>query len=328
LDLGENSTTFLYFVLNQAMTTSSPPLVYALPSYAYLQASLCSQANFELGSLENKSFPDGERYLRVLDDVTGRDVLLVGGTIDDAATLFMYDLGCALVKYGARSLTLVIPYFGYSTMERAVKSGEVVVAKTRARLFSAIPPASYGNRIVLIDLHNEGITHYFEGCVTTFHLHTTQLILQAVKQMNLGEYVIGSTDAGRAKWVAHLANELGVDAAFVYKKRLDGETTAVTAVSARVDGKTVVIFDDMIRTGGSLLGAALAYKDGGAAQLAVISTHGLFPHESFAKLKQSGLFSHIICSNTHPRVYELENQGLDIMDITPTILPIIHQILW
>ena len=68
-------------------------------------------------------------------------MVVLGGTITDADTLTLYDLACAIVGQGARTMTLIIPFFGYQTMERRVKRGEVVVAKTRARLFSAIPPA-------------------------------------------------------------------------------------------------------------------------------------------------------------------------------------------
>jgi ribose-phosphate pyrophosphokinase len=89
--------------------------------------------------MEVSTFTDGERYQRILSKIENRDVILIGGTVTDEPTLELYDLASSLVSYGANSLTLVIPYFGYSTMERAVLSGEIVTAKTRARLFSAIP---------------------------------------------------------------------------------------------------------------------------------------------------------------------------------------------
>ncbi|MCY1058850.1 ribose-phosphate pyrophosphokinase-like domain-containing protein, partial [Nannocystis sp. SCPEA4] len=124
------------------MTTR--PLVFATPEYGYLQAALCGSAALEPGEIDTFAFPDGERYLRLVTPVAGRDVVLIGGTIDDAAALTLFDLACGAVHYGARRLTLIIPYYGYATMERAAKPGEVVTAKTRAALFSAIPPASYG----------------------------------------------------------------------------------------------------------------------------------------------------------------------------------------
>jgi len=138
-------------------------VVFGIRSYAAIAVQVAELTKGKLGEVDVREFPDGERYQRIVTNVSDKDVVLVGGTISDKATLEIYDLACALVKYGARSLDLIIPYFGYSTMERAVKLGEVVTAKTRARLLSSIPSASQGNRALLLDLHSDGIPHYFEG---------------------------------------------------------------------------------------------------------------------------------------------------------------------
>src|SRR5687768_3319963 len=139
-------------------------LLFSTAAYDYLARDLAPLLPAAtIGQVDRESFPDGERYLRLATDPAGQDVALVGGTVSDADTLEIYDLACALAKYGARRLTLVIPYFGYSTMERATRPGEVVVAKTRARLLSSIPAAPAGVRVLLLDLHSAGIPYYFEG---------------------------------------------------------------------------------------------------------------------------------------------------------------------
>jgi ribose-phosphate pyrophosphokinase len=291
------------------------PLLLASRSYAYLQREMQALGFGNLGQVEINDFPDGERYQRIVTPVYSRDVVLIGGTISDGDTLELYDLACAIVKYGAQSLTLVIPYFSYSTMERAVKAGEVVTAKTRARLFSAIPTASYGNRIVLLDLHSEGIPHYFEGSLRPVHLYAKNIVLKAARKLGGKRFVLASTDAGRAKWVQSLANDLGVDAAFVFKKRLSGSRTKLTAMSASVQGQPVVIYDDMIRTGGSLLEAARAYREAGATRLSVVTTHGLFPGEALKKLETSGLLDRIICTNSHPRTLALRSKFLQVESV-------------
>ena len=128
------------------------------------------------GEVERKTFPDGERYQRIATDVMGMHAVIVGGTISDTDTLELYDMACAIAKYGARRLTIVIPYFGYSTMERSTKHGEVVTAKTRARLLSAIPwcpdgrfPRTRGDRPskrgcagveATVPPHTRGSTHH------------------------------------------------------------------------------------------------------------------------------------------------------------------------
>lgn len=306
------------------MTTR--PLVFATPEYGYLQAALCGAAALEAGDIDTFAFPDGERYLRLVTPVDGRDVVLIGGTVDDAAALTLFDLACAAVHYGARRLTLVIPYYGYATMERATRPGEVVTAKTRAALFSAIPPASYGNRVILLDLHAEGIPHYFEAGLVATHVYAKPLIRDIVLDIAGGEpFVLACTDAGRAKWVESLANDLGVTAAFVFKRRHDGERTEITAIDAQVAGKPVILYDDMIRTGGSLIGAARAYQRAGAVRLAAVATHGVFPGDALQRLQSCGLFSAIACTDSHPRARALEGEGgappLRVASIAPLLLP-------
>ena len=286
-----------------------PLIVFSTECSAYLRTALCNYHTCEAGKLEVRTFPDGERYLRILTECIDRDVVVLGGTISDADTLNLYDLACATVGQGARSMTLIIPFFGYQTMERRVRRGEVVVARTRARLFSAIPPAGLGNRVVLVDLHSEGIAHYFSGEVRPVHLHARRLILDEIRQLGGNDFVLGATDAGRAKWVESLANDLGVEAAFILKRRLGDGTTQVTALAAEVRGRKVVIYDDLIRTGGSLIGAAKAYIEEGATSVAAVATHGVLPGDSLQRIIKSGLFTEVVCTDSHPRAVELANQS-------------------
>mgnify|MGYP000843960879 FL=1 len=282
-------------------------LVYSVESYEALGGRLSSLLGGEVGSVERRRFPDGERYLRLRSDVRGRDVVLVGGTPTEGDTLELFDLASGIVKYGARSLSLVAPYFGYATMERATDAGEIVTAKNRARLLSSIPQADAPNRIFLLDAHTEGLPYYFEGSIVPVHVYGKDFVLRVAKEMASGteNLVLACTDAGRAKWVESLANDLGVPASFVFKRRIDGATTQITAVSAQVHGKTVVIYDDMIRTGGSLMQAARAYLDAGAARVAAIATHGIMPGDSLERLAASKIFEKIAVTDSHPRAVEL-----------------------
>jgi ribose-phosphate pyrophosphokinase len=244
----------------------------------------------------------------------------VGGTTSDVDTLELYDLACGAVAWGARRLTLVIPYFGYATMERAEVDGEVVTAKTRARLLSSLPIAPSGNRVVLLDLHVEGVAHYFEGGLRATHVYGRPVIEQAIRRAAAGpDFVLACTDAGRAKWVESLASRLGVQAAFVYKRRTSGDTTEVVGVSAHVRGRDVVIYDDMIRTGGSLLGAAQAYRDAGATRIAAVCTHGVLPDGALARLEGSGLLAGMIVTDSHPRAIAHAGGFLTIASVAPLL---------
>lgn len=302
------------------MNAPTMPLLFSTPNYAHLRDRLLQTGHYEEGLLHTKTFPDGEHYYRIESSVEYREVVLVGGTISDSETLALYDLGCGLVEQGARRLYVVIPYFGYATMERAVRPGEIVTAKTRAILLSAIPQAYFGNRVICVDLHAEGIPHYFEGGVRPLHLYAKPLIMEAIGQLVGGhDFVLASTDAGRAKWVESLANDLGVRAAFVYKRRLSGSETQVTGVNADVRGQSVVLYDDMIRTGGSLLHAARAYLEAGATRLYVVATHGLFTSQAVDRLQQSGLIERVVVTDTHPNALQAEGDFVKVISIAPLL---------
>jgi ribose-phosphate pyrophosphokinase len=290
-------------------------LVFSIADYDYMAEALVRAGGFARGDVARSNFPDGEHYLRVEANVLDKHVVAVGGTISDTATLELYDLGCALVENGAETLTLIVPWYGYATMDRASKSGESVKAKNRARLFSSIPPAKLGNQILLLDLHTEGIPHYFEGNMHPVHVYAKPVIELLARELGGDSFILGSTDAGRAKWVETLANDLGVPAAFVYKRRLGPESTEVTAVSTSLKGETVVIYDDMIRTGTSLLSAARAYRDAGAGRLIAIATHGVFPGDAFEKIESSKLFDAIACTDSHPRALALKDRGLIVRPV-------------
>lgn len=299
-------------------------LLFHTTSYRYLAEKVLQEGNFERGEVEVQTFSDGERYQRIITEVDNRNVVLIAGTISDADTLELFDLASALVAYGANSLALVVPYFGYSTMERAVKPGEIVTAKTRARLLSAIPKSHKGNKIFLFDLHTEGIPHYFESDLQAVHIYCKEPIMEAARQYGGGDFVLASTDAGRAKWVESLANDLGVNAAFVLKRRLSGDKTEISAVNADVEGKTVIIYDDMIRSGGSIVNAAKVYKGAGAGKIYVITTHGLFINGGLEKLKGCGLIEKVICMDTHANVHHIQEDFLEIKSVARLIVKAIH----
>ncbi len=299
-------------------------LLFNTQSYQYLAKKLMDTGDFEPGLVESHHFSDGEFYQRIVSDIHGRDVVLLGGTVHDSATLELFDLASALVSYGAESLSLVVPYFGYSTMERAVKPREIVTAKSRARLFSAIPQSRKGNRIYLFDLHSEGIPHYFEQNLQPLHIYCKNIVMQAAKDIGGDNFILASTDAGRAKWVESLANDLGVSPAFILKRRISGDQTEVSAVNADVANQTVIIYDDMIRSGGSIINAAVTYKEAGAKEIFVITTHGLFISNGLKKLKACELIEKVICTDTHANIDGMADDFLEVRSVANLISEVLR----
>jgi ribose-phosphate pyrophosphokinase len=166
---------------------------------------------------------------------------------------------------------------------------------------------------MLFDLHSEGIQYYFEQDLYPVHVYCKDIVIEAATRYGGDNFVMASTDAGRAKWVESLANDMGVNAAFILKRRLKGDHTEVSAINADVAGKTVIIYDDMIRSGGSIVNAALTYKNAGAGDIYVITTHGLFVNDGIGKLKACGAIKKLICTDTHVNCKDLE--GDDFVEV-------------
>jgi ribose-phosphate pyrophosphokinase len=295
-------------------------IIFSTKEYVYLQQLVLQQnESFLEGKLDITLFPDGEIYHRILTEVQGKDVAIIGGTVNDSATLELFDIAEGCVQYGANSITIVIPYFGYSTMERMVHPGEIVKARNRALLFSAIPSANQKTTILLFDLHSEGIPYYFDSTVRTTHVYCKPIIIEAARQLAGNDFVLAATDAGRAKWVESLADEMQVQAAFVYKNRSSGSQTTITGINADVDGKKVVIYDDMIRTGGSLMQAAEQYHRKGASLIFVMTTHGLFTNNALDKIAAQGLIAQVVCTNSHSNTNSNNHTILQVKSIAGLI---------
>jgi ribose-phosphate pyrophosphokinase len=287
--------------------------------------------NLPLSGVERQVFPDGEVYLRfeIRDRLSllGQHVVLVAATESISCVDEVYRLACGAVEHGARSLVLVIPYFGYSTMERAVQPGEVVSAKTVARQLSAIPRAGRGNRVLLMDLHSPGIVHYFEGDTVALELYAEPRIVAAIEGLGLKRLCLASTDMGRAKWVESLANKLHAPVALIHKKRLSGSQTKISAVVGDVAGMDVVIYDDMIRTGSSLIQAAEAYAKAGAASVYAVATHLVLPPGTVERLEASPL-ARVIGTDTHPNHQLVEGRPrFEVVSVADLFAPVVGRLV-
>ena len=297
----------------------SEPVLFWTSPYESLAGDMLGQAGFEVGILRRKTFPDGERWHRIVSDVVDRDCVLVGGTGSDADTLSVFDIGCGLVASGARTLSLVVPYFGHGTSDREAEPGEVVTAKTRALLLSSIPRAGSGNRVYLLDAHAEGLPYYFESHLRPFHLYAQSVLLPAIKELGGDDFVLATVDGGRSKWVAHFADLLGVGTAIAIKRRFADGHTEIVASASDVAGRRVVFFDDMIRTGESLIKAGTACARSGAASMAAVATHAVFPGDALADIRASGLFDGLAVTDSHPRARQIESGFVRVVSCAPVL---------
>lgn len=284
--------------------------------------------------IERSTFANGEKYLRIAirkrTDLLGKTIIMVGSPHFDEEYLEIWRLGCALPHYGAKRVIYIMPYLGYSTMERSVKPGEVVTAKTNIRLLSHIPHGDDRNAFFLMDLHKSGLLHYFEGDCLRFELYAEDALTKAIQKLELENYIFGSADLGCPKWIRTYARKFDTRMVLIDKGR-EGEKTEVLDIIGDVKGKIVIIYDDMTRSADSIINAAKTYLDHGAVAVYVVLSHlALNTLEVAERILSSGLIEKVISTNTHFMSQSdivKSDPRFEIVDVSPLFVDAIQDVL-
>lgn len=268
--------------------------------------------------MERKRFADGEVYHAFPKSIAGKDLVILGVTHDDSSHQELLDLISGGRYWNAASINVIIPFLGYSTMERA-KPGSLEIPKgiTRTRqIFRARP-----NYVAFIDLHSEAVLHAHAGEIRTKHIWSDDLVVEKIRKSGLEDYVLVSPDYGFSKRVARLASKLECPHTAADKDRFDMDKTIVGQVSSVVRGKTAIICDDMIRTGGSILQTAERCLEAGAKEVVAHATHLVMAGDAVAKF-QKGPISRVMGSDTYPGIET--NDLMDVYSIAPLLAEIIE----
>jgi len=298
---------------------SDPAVVLSVPRFQPFAETLLEHGNFVRGETAEETFPNGEIRREILTaDIRGKNVVIVGST-DDADILGLFSYANQAAR-DARTVTLAIPFFRYAAMERRNgRDGLIIAAKDRADILSAIPRASQGNNVVMFDLHAEAVEHYFRSDrIVPRPVRCEPVIAEAIRKMIEGDLVIASADSGRHDWITSLAEHMGLDYALVNKKRIDGTRTIILGdIVGSVEGKTVVMYDDMIRTGGTAIKAADKYLSCGAKEIWLVATHADFSPDAMQKLSSSQKIAGVITTNSYPTFMQLAKDYADFYRVVP-----------
>jgi len=308
-------------------------VIYSTEDSAYFAELIGRALGIAPSKIKRNIFGDGELYHRLnisdKSELFGKTVIFVSSTQSDKSFDELEKIGQALAEAGTRRRIFVIPFFGYSTMERAVLPGEMVSAKINARRLSNIANTDRGNVFLLLDLHVSGILHYFEGDCLRYELSAAELFSQAINELKLKNFVFGTADLGRTKLVEIFANQYKTEIVFVRKTR-DFKKIQVTNVIGEVKGKTIIIYDDMTRSGGTLIQAAKAYLNNGAKEVYAVLSHLALNNESIIKRLEKSPIKKIITTNSHPRSQNKLvkcSKKIIIKDISPEFAKIIKRLL-
>ncbi|MCL2459510.1 MAG: ribose-phosphate diphosphokinase [Desulfobulbus sp.] len=265
-------------------------------SAARMAADVARELDITVTEMITKRFADGEVYHAFPRDIAGCDLVIIATTEDDAAHQELIDLIAGARYWNALSVNVVIPYLGYSTMERAKPdSGEIPKGITRTRqIFRARP-----DYVAFLDLHSESVMHAHTGEVRTRHLWTEQMAAEKIRRMGLDNIVLVSPDYGFSKRVARLAGLLDCPHTAANKDRYDVDQTIVSQLSGAVRGRNAIICDDMIRTGGSMLQTVDRCCQAGAVSVMLMATHLVLAGDARERFIEKGIDC-IIGADTYP----------------------------
>jgi len=252
----------------------------------------------KLVDVEISQFANGEKRVWVKEEVRGQKIAIIQSLSEPTdehiiELLLMID---ALDRVGARHINVVIPWLGYSLQDKVFRDGEPIAAKVIANLISN----SGVRRAFLLDLHNSSTPGFFS--IPTQHLSAMSLfITQAQSTFNKENLVVASPDFGGLKRARVFSEKLGVELVNVDKQRnlATGETRA-TDVTGDVNGKIVIVFDDVINSGGTVVNTAELLKARGAAEVHFYATHGLFANNGQQKINASAINSVVVTNSIPP----------------------------
>lgn len=260
-----------------------------LPLAQELAANLQTQdPSTKLIACEITKFANDEKRVLIQDEVfvRGQKICLLQSfskPVDETIieTLLIID---ALERMGAKEVSLIIPWMGYSLQDKVFREGEAIAAKVIADLLSG----SFLSRIFLLDLHNTSIPGFFS--IPTYHLTAQELFIEYLQKNNyLENAVVVSPDFGGLKRARNFANKLNLPLLNIDKSR-DLETGAVTAhalYGGEISGKNALLFDDVIVSGGTVAQAAALLKEQGAGKVIFMATHGIFCDNGMQTIDQS-----------------------------------------
>ncbi len=244
------------------------------------------------GEMTIENFPDGEIGVQILENVRGKDVFLLQ-SIARRPNHYLMELLIivdALKRSSARSISVLLPYYGYARQDRKDKGRTPITAKLVANLLEKAGVT----RVVTMDLHTDQIQGFFD--IPVDNLYARPLFVRTIREMGLNELVIVSPDVGSNKMARKYAEELKADLAIVDKRRIDANRVEISPLIGAVKGKNAIIVDDICSTGGTLAAAAQVCKNEGAKSVHAFISHGF----SAGKALEGGALDGVYFTDTIP----------------------------
>lgn len=268
-----------------------------------LAEEICKSIGIELGQATVTSFPDGESFVKINENVRGSDVYLIQSTCPPTnhhlmELLIMID---AARRASANRITAVIPFYGYARQDRKDQPRVPITAKLVANLLTA----AGANRVLTMDLHSQQIQGFFD--IPVDHLYASPVFFKYFSNLNKDNLVVCSPDVGGMKMAAAYADTIGAGLGLVAKKRTNATTVAAINVVGDVKDRDILLVDDITETAGTLTAAAKILKEYGARSIRAAVSHCILNDIAVDRLK-AGYIDELITTNSVP----VDNKGFPI----------------
>ncbi|GAA2081198.1 ribose-phosphate diphosphokinase [Actinomadura alba] len=299
-------------------------MLFSGRAYPELAEELAHNLEVEPTPTAAYDFANGETFVRFLESVRGSDAFVMQSHTAPINHWIMEQLIMvdALKRASAKTITVVAPFFGYARQDKKHRGREPISARLMADLFKT----AGADRLITVDLHTAQIQGFFDGPVD--HLFALDILATHVEsKLDPAQVTVVAPDAGRVRVAERWTDRLGCPLAIIHKRR-DPEVAnevRVFEVVGEVKGRTCVIVDDMIDTGGTIVKAADALFDQGAAKVVATATHGVLSGPAVDRLKNSRI-SEVVLTNTLPIPEEKQFDKLTVLSIAPLLARAINEV--
>ena len=266
-------------------------------------------------------FSDGEVFVQINENVRGADVFVIQPTcppVNDSLMELLVLID-ALKRASARRITAVLPYYGYARQDRKAQPRVPITAKLVADLLTAAGT----HRLLALDLHAGQIQGFFD--IPVDHLFAAPVIIDYLGKKDLVEPVVVAPDAGGVERARAIAKRIQAGLAIIDKRREDTNVSVFMHLIGEVKGKDVVVIDDMIDTGGTLLQAVEALKREGARRILACGVHPVLSGPAIARIEGSAL-EEVIVTNSIPLGPEKRNKKITVLTVAPLLAEAIRRI--
>lgn len=262
--------------------TGTPMMVLTGSANPTLAGFIAKELAQPLCDVTVERFADGEIFVRIDENVRGRDVFVIQPTNPPAENIVeLLLLIDAAKRASAARVTAVVPYFGYSRQDRKDQPRVSIAAKLMANLIVA----AGADRLITVDFHQHQLQGFFD--IPVDHLYAAPVFMEHYRSMDTSNLVVVATDVGAAKMARGYAKRLGAGLAILDKRRPGPNEAEVLNVVGDVTGKHCIISDDMVDTAGTLVNAAVALQERGAESVRAIATHALLSEPAVERLQAS-----------------------------------------